>query len=145
MKDWVKKYRNGTELGDNASFPFIVLPERKCVEQKLNWPPVMVSSYLATTEIHLVWSGKGRQCVDSTLGNGLVICPLPQRPSIPRSQTQSVQDDKSTGTSLHFQQSAACRHSLGKTMQEAEKVGNETVSNAHRGPSSLKSEPSAQC
>lgn len=54
MKNRMKKYRNGTELRGEVSFSFIFSPGRKCVEKKLNGPQVMVSSYLADTEVYLV-------------------------------------------------------------------------------------------
>lgn len=94
----------------------------------------MVSSYLADTEVYLVWHWKkGAGAYDfHALGNYLVICPLPQIPSIPRSKTQQKQDAKSYHAHLRLQKPVFCTHALRWRLQIAAKVGREAVSRAQR-------------
>lgn len=84
------------KFGIMLPFPLFSCQGGNVRNRKLNGPQVMVSSYLADTEVYLVGSWKNGAGVYGfhTLGNYLVICTLPPVPSIPRSKTQQKQDDK---------------------------------------------------
>jgi len=136
------------KFGIMLPFPLFSCQGGNVRNRKLNGPQVMVSSYLADTEVYLVgsWKNGAGAYGFHTPGNHPVICTLPPAPSIPRSGTRQKQDDKSGPcTPPVFPELVFCTRSLGRRMQTSVAVGNETASNAHIRPSSLKSETSAQC
>lgn len=115
----------------------------------------MVCSYLADTEVYLVWywkKGAGAYGFH-TVGNYPAISllrppplPPPQVPSTARSETQQEQDDGScTGIPPVFPEADVLHVLSWRKVHIAATVGNEAVSRALRGPSSLKPETSAQC
>ena len=116
--------------------------------KKLNGPQVIVSSYLADTEVYLVWSWKkGAEAYGFyTPGNYLVIRPCLGVPLIPRSKTQQKQADKShMWIRPAFPEVSLAPAFLQEDAGGSRKVGSETLCHAQRGPSSLKLEPPAQC
>lgn len=66
-------------------FPLFSCQGGNVRNRKLNGPQVMVSSYLADTEVYLLGSWKNGAGVYGfhTLGNYLVICTLPHAPPFP--------------------------------------------------------------
>lgn len=105
---WRTEWRNTEKelnLGIRLPFPLFSCQGGNVQNRKLNGPQVMVSSYLADTEVYLVWSWKKGAGVYGfhTFGSYLVTCPLPQTPSAPRSKIQQQQEGKSsTWTPLAF-------------------------------------------
>lgn len=86
----MKKYRNGTELRNNASFPF------SCQGQKIMWASgngKLIFSWHRSL-FSLILKERGRSLWFLHCWDG-VVCLLLQVPSILRSKIQQEQDDKS--------------------------------------------------
>lgn len=142
----MKKYRNGTELRDNASLPFSCQGENVW-NRKLCGPQGIASSYLAGTEVYSVryWKKGAGAYGFYTVRMESSVSFSKSLPFSDLKYNKSKMIKAVHAPLLCFQKPVFCTHSLGRKTHTAAKVGNEAASTVLRGPSSLKPETSAQC